>query len=441
MIFRELRPTMAAIFFVAIISIIFSCEKPETGIGGNLLPDEDNLDLFFTDTISVVAFNSPEEDSVRTSPVTTGLIGSYHDPIMGIHRSELYFQLRLPASNISFGADETTIVLDSIVLGLDYTGGFYGELNPLTFEVYELNEDIELDSIYYSNDEFETISTNIADPQRATISPTPTLPTIDIGDEEVANQIRIHLDTTWGYMFFDPLIEDSLATTDLFLQWFKGLHVKTQADNSAILNVDLTNGVSALTLYYQEQEPDTTIYKEFAFLINDNSQRINHFEHDYSASLVQYYLDNPELGQQRLFVQGGAGQSIELDFPFIDGWLDSSNVAVNNAELILPIEDVKSGLFLPARLFTVRIDEDGEEATIPDAFQGDTHLGGFLDLENQEYRLNITRYLQQVITGELENRGLRIKPSFNGSSFNRASIFGFENPEKRAKLVFTYTKF
>jgi len=157
--------------------------------------------------------------------------------------------------------------------------------------------------------------------------------------------------------------------------------------------------------------------------------------------VVEYYLNDSTLGQQRLFIQAAAGETIELDFPFIENWSDSSNIAVNNAVLVFPIEDVKSGLLLPSRIFAVRFDEENEEASIPDQLQGDSHIDGFLDLEDQEYRINITRYLQQVITGEIENKGLRIRPSFNASSFNSVSIFGFENPEKRAKLVFTYTKF
>ncbi len=440
--YRELRPVKAAIFFCCFVFLVFACRKPDNGIGGEILPEDDILNLFFTDTISVIAFNSNEPDSVRTSAVATGLIGSYIDPTVGQHSSEMYFQLRLPASNVSFEQDAgTSLKLDSVVLSLDYTGTFIGELNPMTFEVFQIAEDLFLDSIYYSNSTFETLPENLVDPERAEITPSPSLPTILLDSAMVENRLRIHLDTAWASMFLDPINTVNLETSDSFTEWFKGLHVRTETGDGAILNVDLTAFISSLDLHYQTISPDTTVNNTFSFLINDNSQRVNHFNHDYSTSVVDYYLNDSVLGQQRLFIQAAAGESVELDFPFIDAWKDSTNIAINNAELVFPIEDVKSGFLLPPRIFAVRFDEEGEEASTPDQFQGDSHIDGFLDLEDQEYRVNITRYLQQVITGEIENRGLRIRPSFNASSFNSVSIFGFENPEKRAKLVFTYTKF
>ncbi|MEM7161182.1 MAG: DUF4270 domain-containing protein [Bacteroidota bacterium] len=439
--FRELRSNGAAIFFCVVLCLSTSCEKPDRGIGGELLPDSDNINVESLESIPVIAWNSPKPDSVRTSPVITGIVGSYQDPVMGLHKSEIFTQFRLPASNIVFEEEGFDLELDSVILNLEYTGGFYGFLNPLTFQVFELSENLSLDSIYYSNIEVETFSDNLVIPDRATIRPNPTAPLIVVDSVSITNRIRIPLDTDWAAKFIDPSFTDSLATSDTFTSWFKGLHVKTEDNNSALLNVNLTSSNSNLTLHYRAVNDTSNLDRTFSFLINDNAQRVNKFTHDYSTSVVDYYLNDSTLGQQRLFIQAAAGEMIELDLPTIENWRDSTHIAVNKAELVLPIEDVKSSLALPPRLFIVRFDDDGEEASIPDQAQGDTHIDGFLDLENLEYRINITRYFQQVMNGQLTHNGLRIKPSFNASTFNRASIFGFENPEKRAKLVFTYTKF
>ena len=89
----------------------------------------------------------------------------------------------------------------------------------------------------------------------------------------------------------------------------------------------------------------------------------------------------------------------------------------------------------------LRLKEIVQKFSIPDAFEGDGHLGGFLNFQDHEYRINITRYFQQVLTGQLDNSGLRIRSSFNASNFNRVSIFGFKNDINPGKLELTYTKF
>ena len=439
---RELRPIKAAIFFCTLMLLISACEKPENGIGGELLPDGDNLSVFYTDTIQVLAYNDMRPDSVRTSPMNTGLLGSYWDPMMGKHRSEMYFELRLPSSNVNFGGDTATLVTDSVVLSLDYTNAYYGKLNPLSIQVYELAENLDLDSVYYSNQARVTFRENLVDPAFSIIDPDPDNSVgIMVGDDLVEAQMRIRLKNSLGDKFLNPMYTDSLATSDVFRSWFKGFHVKSGDENSAILNANITSTFSKLAIYYHIEEPDTNIAREFDLLINANGQRYNYFEHDYTGSVAQYFLEDSLLGQQRLFIQAGAGETIELDIPYIENWKDSANIAINKAELVFPIEDIKNDLIAPSRIFAVYFDEDSIEVSIPDQNQGDIHSGGFLDEVNKEYRVNITRYIQQVLNGQIEHRGLRIRPSFNGTNFNRVSIFGFENPQRSGKLEFYYTRY
>jgi len=243
--YRELRPVKAAIFFCVVMLFVSACEKPDRGIGGELLPQDDILNLFFTDSITVRAYNSSKPDSVRTSPASTGFLGTYNDPVMGQHSSEIYFQLRLPASNVSFEEEGATLELDSAVLSLDYTGSFIGELNPMTFEVYELSEEMSLDSVYYSNATFEIMPDNIVDPSRAEITPSPAFPTIVLDSTTVENRLRIHLQTAWAEKFIDPANTANLETSDAFSEWFKGLHVKTETTDGAILSIGLTSIISS----------------------------------------------------------------------------------------------------------------------------------------------------------------------------------------------------
>lgn len=438
MFVKKLRSSRTALFFL-VLAIASSCEKPDTNIGSDLLPDSDNLDAFYIDTDEVIAYNIVE-DSVRTSPAISGMLGTYHDPMMGKHRSEMFFQLRLPTSNVNFGGDTADIVIDSLVLSLDYLNNFYGKLEPFSVEVFELDEDLEFDTIYYSNAELNTIEEDLVKEGFELITPDPiNLDGISIGGEIVASQMRIRLDEEWGEKFVDPMNTENLVDNISFLEFFRGFRVKTGDEDAAITFIDLTNEQSKMTLYYHYNTD--TINFEFDFQLNESGQRFNRFVHDYSESVVQYHLEDSTLGNDRLFLQAGGGLNIMMEFPTIESWKDSVNIAINKAEIVFPVSDIKSGLTPPSRIFAVTYVNDTTEISIPDAFEGDGHLGGFIDFQDQEYRINITRYFQQVLTGELDNSGLRIRPSFNATNFNRVSIFGFNNAIKPGKLELTYTKF
>ena len=438
MFVKKLRSLRAALFIIVLVAAS-GCEKPETNIGSELLPDSDNLDAFFIDTEPVLAYNITE-DSVRTSPATSGMLGTYHDPMMGRHRSEMFFQLRLPTSNVNFGGDTAEIVIDSLVLSLDYLNNFFGKLEPFSVQVFELAEELAFDTIYYSNANIPAFRGDLVKEGFDIITPDPiNLDGISIGGEIVASQMRIRLDEEWGQKFVDPLNTENLVDNNTFLEFFKGFHVKTGDEDAAITFIDLTNEQSKMTLYYHYGTD--TINFEFDFQLNESGQRFNKFIHDYSGSVVQYHLEDTTLGNDRLFLQAGAGLNIMMQFPTIENWMDSSNIAINKAEIVFPVSDIKSGLTPPSRIFAVTFRNDTTEISIPDAFEGDGHLNGFLDFQDQEYRINITRYFQQVLTGELENSGLRIRPSFNGTNFNRVSIFGYNNAIRPGKLELTYTKF
>lgn len=438
MFVRKLRSQWTALFFI-VFFIISGCEKPDTNIGSDLLPDSDNLDAYFIDTEQVIAYNILE-DSVRTSPATSGMLGTYHDPVMGKHRAEMYFQLRLPTSSVNFGGDTAEIIIDSLVLSLDYLNNFFGKLDPFTVEVYELDDELAFDTVYYSNAELNVFEENLVKEGFETIIPDPiNLDGISIGGEIVSSQMRIRLNEEWGHKFVDPMNTENLVDNTTFLEFFKGFHVKTGDEDAAITFIDLTNEQSKMTMYYHYGSD--TINFEFDFQLNESGQRFNRFVHDYSGSVVQYHLEDTTLGNNRLFLQAGAGLNILMEFPTMEDWKDSTNIAINKAEIVFPVSDIKSGLAPPSRIFAVAFENDTTEISIPDAFEGDGHLGGFLDFQDQEYRINITRYFQQVLNGQLENSGLRIRPSFNSSNFNRVSIFGFNNSIRPGKLELTYTKF
>ena len=140
--------------FVIATATLISCKKKEYQLGSDVIDQETLLEGTSVDTFDINSYTILE-DSIISDNASNVLLGSYNDPLFGEFSSSFYTQLRLAGVDPNFG-DPSSIVIDSFVLGLEYLG-YYGELDEQTFEVYELNESLSIDSTYYS---FNTIGHN-----------------------------------------------------------------------------------------------------------------------------------------------------------------------------------------------------------------------------------------------------------------------------------------
>jgi len=110
---------------------------------------------------------------------------------------------------------------------------------------------------------------------------------------------------------------------------------------------------------------------------------------------------------------------------------------------VLPVvqESLNEDFPFPPRLFATYVNNVGTVASVPDIFEGDIHSDGYYDENAGEYRINITRYIQQLRTGLINDPELKILPTSNSISANFVKLVGSEGMDKRAKLVLTYTQF
>ena len=212
-----------------------------------------------------------KEDSLRSDEASYALLGSYLDPVFGLHSASFYSQLRLSSNNADFG---TSPVADSIVLTLVYKAVYGDTLTPQTVNVYELDENIYRDSSYYSNDAFATAGVMLGS---KTFVPAP-LDSVWVDSVKKAPPLRIKLDPFLAQRFIAVSGSANLADNSSFLEFFKGIYVTTNPVGSkgAILSFDLLNSLSQVTMYYKNSTSDSLKYN---FVINENCARINHFDH------------------------------------------------------------------------------------------------------------------------------------------------------------------
>lgn len=465
-----MRPTLwAAIFFSGMIALLSSCEKPEESLGIDLQPEEDIFGVTGTDSITVHAVTQ-KEDSLRSDGVSPAMAGAYMDPIFGFAKASHNTEIRLTTTNPNFVGDGTVddLVIDSLILRLyfsaptaDLTTGLvprpvYAGTGPQYFQVFELDENLHPDSAYYATREAAIIPEDLVAEGENLIAPN-YRDSVFVNGAMSAAHLRIPLKHELGERIIEAGAEDGL-TAEEFQDLVKGLQITVDEDapgvdlnNTGIVYFQTLSGASSITMYYRNLATEDTLLYNFS--IRGSTGKYNYFEHDYSQAANSLYRQvetrTPDESYSDLYIQAMSGTKIKVDFPFLNQFRDSTDLAVARAELILPVragEEVLNPLIPPSGLFIFGLDEEGRAFLLDDRPISGGFNGALYDPEKKEYRFSIPRYIQQVLSGERESYGLEIVTEKASYSANRVVINGPEypdpqNPEDNMKLLITFTKY
>jgi hypothetical protein len=429
---KPLRSVLA----IALLTMSVACSDPST-VGIDVVPDASGGSTFYTDTITIET-SVIREDSLQTDEGISlfNLAGSYTDPVFGLSRASFYTQFRLPNNNANFSFGSSP-VLDSVVLTLAYADYYGDTITQQQFEVYRLDASMFKDTSYYSNDVILT-GTQLFN---ALVSVYPK-DSVDLGGALKAPHLRLKLDNALGTEFLDPVNSDKFLSNTAFIEFFKGLYVKT-ADVTAsgagcIASFNLTASMSKLTVYYSNLSGDSLSAN---FEINADCPRFNHFEHDYSTA--EFGNSFPLTASPKLYIQSMAGLKTRIKFPYLAGMDGEGSIAINKAELIVPaIENTfyKSH----TNLLVFGVDASGKEALIPDLIESASYYGGNYDAVYSQYKFNIARYVQRVVSDDLAGDGIDYGLSIisSGGPVNalRTIVPGPASPDTKLQLRITYSK-
>jgi len=380
---------------VLLMLIAFACSKKPERIGENLQPDQNLIQLLQTDTTTIVAY-SQLEDTIRTDEPARALFGSLKDPVFGTTKAGFYTQTRLSTNGHNFGEDPQ---LDSLVLQLAYDG-YYGDTNTLqTMRVYELLDDIFIDSAYFSASERNVSELDYAN---FSFTPAPRTPFVS-GDDTLSPAIRIRLSdvsTALGEKILNAS-ETDLESADDFKAYFKGLYVMAESVGSdgAILYFNLTTNLSRLTIYYNNETDDSLRYD---FFITSSEARYNFFDHnnyaDADPAFQNQVLNNDTLaGRNLLYTQAMAGVKTKIHFPNLKNLSsDGKQIVINEAKLLFrSTEDTL--LTPPSQMALVKDKGDGTYAVLPDQLEGEAFFGGKFKSSVNGYEFRLTRYVQDLL--------------------------------------------
>ncbi|MCB0429285.1 MAG: DUF4270 domain-containing protein [Flavobacteriales bacterium] len=424
-----------------------SCTEPSLA-GLEIQPPQDQINMFATDTTTLVAYTT-REDSLRSDETSLALLGSYNEPTFGAASASFYTHVRLTSTNVDFGPNP---VLDSIVLTLAYNGYSYGDTTTAqTVEVYEVTEDFSWDDDHYSNQTFQTNPTPLATIGWE-VKPTSPILVIDTADSDTTRftpRLRIHLDPAFGQKILNESGGSNLTDNTAFLSFLKGLYVKTNnpaqaTGEGSIAAFNLVSTTSNIGIYYHNDDEDSLVY---ALVMGTYAARVNHFEHDYTGTPIEAHLNGTATDTQLVYLSALSGVSTHIEIPNIDAWNDPRR-AINKAEIILNIDPGSDATYEPPeKIQLVAIDSAGQRNFLTDdiysqnVYNSNQYYGGTLSEDKKSYHFYITLHLRKLLSGELENHGMQLLVSGGTVSANRVVLQGVTSPISPMKLVISYTEF
>lgn len=411
-----------------------SCKKEPDLIGLDLLPLDDKLNIDFIDTSTLVAYTI-KEDSLRTDELSINLLGSISDPVFGTTTASVYTQYGLSKNNVTFGENA---VADSMVLTLTYKGLYGDSLASKTIRVYELADTLDYDLAYYSNQTIPALSELIGE---ATF-----VPNLKEADSVNGNYMPPHMRIVLTQAFANKILTadtNTLKNNENFREVFKGLFITSEIASApgtgSILYLNLLDAVSRLKLYYHNSTDTSTI----DFPIASFSARFNNYDHyNFVGSdpmLLQQLSGDTLPGKQRLYVQAMAGTKVKVRIPYLKELAAQKRIAVNEAVLIISVDDTSGVYPVPAQIAIKKLTESGALTSLPDEDEGASFIDG-KSRSGKEYHFRITRYVQnRLLHPDDPDYGLILFAVGSSLSSNRVVLNGPGSAEKNMRLLIYYT--
>ncbi|MFO7977381.1 MAG: DUF4270 domain-containing protein [Bacteroidales bacterium] len=445
---KLISPRLRGGFFSSMLPIIAigallltwqSCAEPDE-VGLNLIDEKASIKT--TDTLTIEAYTLAD-DSIPTNLGAQNLLGLMHDPVFGKIRATVFTEFRLPENDFSLGEEP---VLDSVRLSFGYTGRYSGDLSThQTLRVYELSENLPDADTLYSNVFVDYYPQEIG---MLNLKPAPQ-DTVLIDTVDYAPHFVIPLSMEFGQKILDANGTTYFENIPSFLDYFKGLYVAVDDDfqeGGAIFNLNMFSAFTRLQLYYRNE--GDTVSRLQNFNISEFTNRVTYVEtygYENAHPLIQQQVldQQRELGDSLLFLQSLGSLKANIKLPFLEELSQTADIAINQARLIIPVQQDMVEEMYPAanRLLLFSYDDQGQMEFLTDLQIGDEYFGGTYDEENNYYSFNITHYLQQVLNGNISNNGLSLVIGGAAENAQRVVLHGPGRDEDPLRLELIYSVF
>ena len=419
----SLRTSHVYLSFFFLLTL-FSCEKP-TDIGVNL-PGQNQLGTHF-EVQTAQASTVIHPDSIlafKNEPITVGKVS---DGPFGTILATHYTEIGLNGNN-SFSPGTTPNAKLELVLA--YNGFYYGDTTvSIKLNVLKLKDNFQENKTYYINDKVAT---------DALLGSITFKPAFNRTSDSKSDTIRIPLNNDQG--FINQLLGKTFATQEDFRNFWKGIAISPDPSSAAGSIV----GFSTLPDSAGNLLPKGSAGINLTYTDNTGKQRV----HNFSFSGTQYFngleitrqgalatLTKPTDALQAVnnnnetYIQANTGVKTRLVFPGLEDFKTTrGNIFINYAELVIPVKkgsfNAKNPVTPPPQtifLYESKLNNRVLKTSGGTAFviqAGNAPVGGFSNpaignwiSDSSHYAVNITSYVQAIVTKQKANNGIIIAPT------------------------------
>jgi hypothetical protein len=369
------------IFFtvIGIVSLLNACVEVDKTLGLDLRPENAMMNVEQVE-IPVPAYTK-SIDSVVTSSTSVGAVGYLNHPELGPFTAGAVFRVLPYSLGFSYGEGAA---IDSAILTIYVSSRTQLDSASVSQELslYPLRRDLAYNTAYYSN----SLKTD-------DYGPAPVSGTYTYKGEDT---IRIRLTDEFANALLGATSED-MNDDALFLKKFKGFYLKAENSDAApvgsgqVSYFDLTK--AHLVAHYTNTDTTATAY----YLIEQGTPNFNVYTHSSST------LTN----SAKVYLEGLAGVKPYIDFDQVKNSIeqqmqqegkDISKMAINKAELVVPVDYPASSLDLCPAALTLAYAVDSTYTFLTDTYFD--FFGGALNRSLQQYSFNLTYYIQGMFNNQ-----------------------------------------
>ncbi|QMU31007.1 DUF4270 family protein [Adhaeribacter radiodurans] len=423
-------PIKRPVFFVLSLVSLFACDDSNdlgTAFEGSL------IDAVYTDTISIKASTVLANDSIVGYQRGNLLIGNFTTEKFGTTTAQSY--LVVGPTGGSFAASAG--IPDSVVLSLDYDE-YYGDTTKnFALEARELGTLFRTDATYYTNNNnnLEALptligTTNFVPKPKRTNSQTASTGTVT----KTSIPVRIRLNNELGQRIM-ALPSATLSNPTEFAKSFKGIVLSSDANTNAALGFAPDADSTYLRIYYTSSDNKK---QKYDLAISGSNDRLNQITSSLAGSILAALNKSgdsiaSEATNNEAYLQESTGIVTKITFPYLNHFkekLSLSDLAINRAELIIPVKENPSYLPSPAA-YLVETNKSNRilknaglprvlrEDALETATSGGTQQAAALryNKDKKAYIVNVTKYVQdliynkQSIYGTLTSNSLLLVPT------------------------------
>lgn len=431
-------------FLLLSLTVLISCRKEgDFNLGSK--PQDSNIGVQFTDTVTLLNKTFLLNDSIVSARANNLSFGGYSDPsYTGVTYCEAYASVRLVNSNVDYSG--TTV--DSAKLYMYYSLAYGDTLSSQDVSVHEITTQLDASVPYRTNSNFVTYSA------------------ASIG-EKTGFQARPYtnhsLDIPLTNAFGTNLlaIANNKNNTD-FQNLFYGIMIKPKNNSvGSVISADYTTSDLARTrmiVYFKRG----TIRDSATFSISNFPSSFNRVIDDRSGTNIASLVSNGDrieeaLTGNRCYIQSGTGIVTKVEMPYLKNLstVDGNSVIINKAVLVAPI-DLASNYEKYRQVNYLRLLQMNTDNTYKYAANGSlayiqgsgypqtgtnySVLGTALDITDTTYRIDITSYVQSLLSNHLDNNGFIFMPVYNSFMTSRTVLYGANATDRKMRLEIYYTK-